>query len=54
MLEVRVVFFFLDDLDLFSHILRIRVAEEIAVSGSTEPIVSSFKLIIVILIIITF
>jgi len=54
MLKVGIIFFFLDDLDLFSHILGIWVAEKITVSSSTEPIIACFKLIIVIFIVITF
>ena len=54
MLKVRIIFFFLNNFDLFGHILRIRVAEEIAVRCSSVPIVASFELIIVIFIVITF
>jgi hypothetical protein len=54
MLKVRIILFFLNNFDLFGHILRIRVAEEIAVGCSSVPIVASFELIIVIFIVITF
>ena len=43
--EVRVVFFLLDDLDLLGEVLRIGVAEEIAVGGLAEPVVAGLELV---------
>lgn len=45
MVKVRVVFLLLNNFDLLGVIFRIRVAIETSIGSFAEPVVSSFKLI---------
>ena len=52
MAKVRVVFFFLNNLDFFSMIFRIRIVVETSISGFSEPVVACLQLIIEVFIIV--
>ena len=52
--EVGIIFFFIDNLHLLSHILRVGVAEKVAVSCSAKPVIASLKLVLKIFIIVSF
>ncbi len=54
MVEVRVILFFLDDLHFLSHVLRVGVAEKVAVSWFSKPVIASFQLVVIILIVVSF
>ena len=54
MIEAGVVFFFVRHLYFFGHVLGVGIAEKIAVSGFTKPVVASLQLIVVVLIVIAF
>lgn len=45
MLIVRVIFLLLDDFDFFGVVLRVRVAEEGAISSFSKPVRAGPKLI---------
>lgn len=54
MSEVRIILLLFNNLNLFGHVLRVRVAVEVAVGGPSEPVVAGLQLIVEVFIVIAF
>lgn len=54
MSKVRIIFLLFNNLHFFGHVLRVRVAVEVAVGGPSKPVVASLQLVIEVFVVIAF